>query len=379
MSLKEMDQFTDITNKIRELIAWYENNYIDTNVTKLFLSNGDSLKYNCQKHHVPHLLGVNIEYLLNTGLFKSNSAYDILKELCDNYYRFSEMIINNKLKIENIFSKYIYEKLKHFKNNISISLNDTLFICKYNRDIAYYQGKEPLKMDYIILKQTEDGTFLELDLTLKYNNIYPISAKIYNDETEMNNKLSQILKYQEITLLSSIIVDKGFYEDNQRIFLNDREKILKLKDLERYRNMYDCHTDVAFDLEFYYKKSVHNREDRYNDRDIYGMIIDSILSHKIINKNNIDIVMDKQQLCLIDAVNDMMVNGNNNENYLEYSKLEKRIKKLEEVNKELSDRNTDLQNKLDSTTKELDIKNNENIKTKKLVKTVMNAIDEYNS
>lgn len=112
MALKDMDQFNEIMNQIKQNIYWYENNHIEDNKTRIFLSSGDSFNYNLPKENIAHLLGVKTDFLAACGLFKHKSSYPLLKELCQNQVRISGMIKDDRIKLNDIFSTHIKEKMK---------------------------------------------------------------------------------------------------------------------------------------------------------------------------------------------------------------------------------------------------------------------------
>lgn len=66
MSLKEMDQFNTIINKIKDLINWYENCRMEEKTIKVFLTSGNSFNYKIPKDKVAHLLGVKTDNLILT-------------------------------------------------------------------------------------------------------------------------------------------------------------------------------------------------------------------------------------------------------------------------------------------------------------------------
>ena len=96
-----------------------------------------------------------------TGMFKNTQSYEVLKELFRNQTRISGMIKDGVIKLNDIFSKHINEKLSGFKNNCSINIFNNMFVCKYNREKVIRQGKNPRNCSYIICSSLDDGTLLE--------------------------------------------------------------------------------------------------------------------------------------------------------------------------------------------------------------------------
>ena len=71
----------------------------------------------------------------------------------------------------------------------------------------------------------------------------------------------------------------------------------------------------------------------------------SIMEGNIIDTSKLNLT--EQQLSLINAINDSIMFGSNNDNNKEkYSSLQAQLKQLKETNRELIDRNNELNNKL---------------------------------
>ena len=153
MSYGDAFRFDDIINKVEELVRWYESIHFDEKEFTVFLANGESFVYKCSKEKIPHLLGIKVDDLARTNLFNSTSAYDILKELCCSKVRISSKIGHGELKIDNVFSKHILDKLSIFKLNISMNTDNIMFISKYNRDKIIFMGKTPRNCDYVMFKK----------------------------------------------------------------------------------------------------------------------------------------------------------------------------------------------------------------------------------
>lgn len=379
MSLIEMDQFNEIIYKIKEIINWYENSHIENNKTRIFLASGDSFNYAVPRDSIAHLLGIKLDYLSTCGHFKNKSSYALLKELCQNQIRISGMIKDGKLTLNNIFSKHIKEKIENFKKNTSININNTTFVCKYDKDKAYYQGKTARNCDYIIFKIEDDGTILELDVTSNGKMAIPISNRAYSDENEAADSLNFLLNDQNISIISSIIINSDYYSQNLKIFLKENEKLLKLEILENYKLKYKANIDVVGDCKYYYKRNQTNKLENKASYNVYEIIIDCITKGKIIDKNRL-YDLSEQDLALIDAINDNLVNNSTDHKHqVAYSKLEKQIKDLKEANNTLTKKNEELESELNATKTELNEAKVEKEKSLLLVRNITNALNDYNS
>ena len=159
----------------------------------------------------------------------------ISHKLIENQYRISSKILNNEIKLSDVFNKHIHKKLAIFKSNISIILNNVLFVCKYDRNKAISYGKQPRNCDYIIVKEMDDGQIQELDIVLSNKIAKPVSSRMFKSEADAKDEFSELLEYQDISILTSIIIDTRYYDDNQKFYLKESDKLSKLEQLENIR------------------------------------------------------------------------------------------------------------------------------------------------
>lgn len=378
MALREMDQFNEIIDKIKNVLNWYENNHIENNKIRIFLASGDSFNYSVPRECVAHLLGIKIDFLSSCGHFKSKSSYALVKELCENQIRISGMIKDGKITLSNIFSKYVKEKIDNFKSNTNINISNTTFVCKYDKEKAHYQGKIARNCDYVIFKIEDDGTILELNVTSNGKITVPISNRVYSDENEATDSLNFLLNDQNISMISSIIVNSDYYVQNKKIYLNEDQKLLKLEILEKYKLKYKANIDIVGDCKYYYKRNQTNKREEKASYNVYEIIIDCIIKKKLIDKKRL-YDLTEQDVTLINAINDTLVNSSTNDNYqASYSNLEKQIQSLKEANNALQKKNNELNNELNNTKNELKCANKEKEKALVLAKNINDALKIYN-
>ena len=380
MALKEMDQFVEIVEQIKNLVNWYENTKFKNKKMRIFLTNKDCYIYSVPEDKIAHLLGININNLQSLGLFKNTSSYLLLKEFLNNYHRISHQIMSGSVKLEYIFSKHIYKKINSFKKNISINLNDISFICKYNKEKAYNDGKNTVNCDYSIIKKLDDGSILELDLALVDNKyLYPISNKIYTDNKEAEESFKRLLENQEVAIVNSMILYNNDYDNPRKFFLTDIEKTEKLNIIKEFIAQYNCSIDLIQECEYLYKNTQTHREKNSDNYDIYETIIDCVLNGRLIPVNNL-VNISSQQYELIDAINDSIIrnNINSDENTESYSKLRKSKERLLETKNQLIEENKEL--KEDIKNKEAEIKaltEQNNIKDT-FINSITTSFNEYN-
>lgn len=378
MALKEMDQFNSIVDKIKDLVNWYENCKLEEITVKVFLTSGNSFNYRIPRDKVAHLLGVKTESLILTGMFKNTQSYEVLKELCRNQARISGMIKDGVIKLNDIFSKHINEKLSGFKNNCSINIFNNMFVCKYNREKVIQQGKNPRNCNYIICSSLDDGTLLELDLIINNKYALPVSNRLFNDEIEAQESFKELLQDQDISFISSIIIYNNYFDNDKKIYLKEEDKIFKLQVLKNYKLQYHCNIDVVGDCEYGYKRTRANKMQGQNDYDIYDYIISCLIDNKLISTEKLG-TLTNQNIELINAINDkIMYSSDSTANQETYSNLQNQVNKLKEANKMLQTQNTELNNSLKQTQEDLNNVNQEYQKTLTFINTVKDAFNSYN-
>ena len=382
MSLKNMDKFQELIDRIKELVDWYENKKFKNKKMRLFLTNSDSFMYSVPEDKIAHLLGVNINSIQSLGIYRNTSSYELLKEFLKDSYRISDGIRKDTIKLDYIFSKHINKKINNFKRNISLNLNDITFICKYNSKKAYEDGKNTVKCDYSIIKILEDGTILELDLALspdrKY--AYPVSNKMYTDEFEAEEDLRKLIENQEIAIAHSMLLYNNEYDNPRKSFLKDYEKIDKLNIIKNYIKKHNCGIDLLDECERLYKNTNSNREKSSNNYDVIETIIDCITKRDLIPVDKMGF-LSNQYYDLIDGINDLiMVSDTNSEkNQESYSKLRKSVERLKQVKQELIDENKRLKEENSEKDKELETLKAENEVKDTLISSITSYFDEYSS
>lgn len=381
MAFSDSSKFNEIMSEIKDLINWYEAKRFDQISVKMFLASGESFKYCATKDSIAHMLGIKTSYLSNCNMFNTTKSYELIKELVKNEHRIGSKILSGEIKLSDIFKKHVHKKLEIFKSNISISLEDTLFICKYDRNKAIEYGKTPKNCDYIIVKEMEDGQIQELDIVKSGYIVKPVSSRMYENVLEAKEKFSKIFRYQDISILTSMIVNTGYYDEGKRLSLKEEDKISKLQQLENISLKYNCNINVVDDCKYYYKRSLKGKNINRNNYDIISQIINCILDGKIIDTEELNILPTEitlQQKNLIDALNDSVIMGvNNPENDKKYSELQKEVSTLRKAKKILLEENKNLKIQLDETTSERDELKVNDTKAKALIKTFKSAINDF--
>ena len=380
MALRDVDRLEEIVEKIKKIVEWYESQKFKNKKFKFYLTNEDSFMYSLPEDKIAHLLGVNINNIQTLGIYRNTSSYGLLKEFIENFYRISEGVKNDTIKLDYIFSKHVNKKINSFKRNINMNLNDISFVCKYDGKKAYSDGKSTIKCDYSIIKILEDGTILELDLVLSPDgkSVYPVSNKMYVDEFEAEEDLKNILEKQEIAIAHSMLL--FVFDSSQKFYLKDYEKIEKINIIKKYIEKYDCYIDLIDECQRLYKNTNTNREKTYNNYDIYETIIDCITKGRIIETDKL-YNLSTQQFDLIDAVNNHLIRridtSYSEENQESYSKLRKSVLALREAKQTLINENRTLKQKNEEQRKEIETLSKENELKNSFINNITNSFIEY--
>lgn len=314
---------------------------LDKQSSMLFLSNGDKVKCVIPKSAVPHLLGVDTNYLSSTRLFKSIDSFGILTEFLDNSYSFYQKHQQGIINLANVFSSYVFEKIEAFSRNVSIDVNNIEFICKYDKDKKYsVLNSESINfnanIDYLILSKYGDKYYV-LMLSELNGELIPQSNQVFNSYKEVKNKLASMLCNQELTLIKGKNIFLG-YDNNPkkfRILSSDLEK--KYSVLNSWSKTLNCIPNVLDDL-LYYVGANKNKEEtimQISECISKGKIVDMDTSRlplsyvDLIRSYNNSLIKDDKNIDVV--VSQALISENNNLQ----KRLENALKQIEQLNSEL--------------------------------------------
>lgn len=291
-------KFSEICERIKEIINTFfeeedigysfldDDNHkkirLDERKTMLFLSNGDVINYTVNKKNLAHLLGINTEYLLTTGMYSENNSYDILKRfvLSENvsYKKHTDGIID----LNKVLSPYIEEKLNSFEKNAFININDCGFVCKYDKNKSYGLYDEDSKMDYIIVQENNDKYYICIISEDEKGNYAPVSNQVYDSYDELYNKLFPIIANQEITMINGMNIKQG-YLDPKKLWLNVETRNDKLRLLSKYSREFECIPNVLRDYLYSQKIISANRVDNNINNVLLNRIASLVENKEVIN------------------------------------------------------------------------------------------------
>ena len=271
MKINTRADFDSLMNRIRNLVLQYENNVLHNNQYQFYLANGERLTFEVMPQSVPHLLGIRLDYLRSTGLFKETDAYFLLKEFLENSYSVFCRVQEGHLSFTTMFSNHIEEKLDSFEKVIYyFSPNDIDFVCKYDKSKTFQLGLEKdYPCDYFIAKKDNENNLYLLGLVRQGNMYKPMSNILVLSDEQQIAKLKGLLMNQVITYPNSIAVENMVTGFGNNAHLSASAKLEKIKSLRNYaRFIKGVSIDVSFDFQ-YIANGYQMKDNKIN---IYKMI-----------------------------------------------------------------------------------------------------------
>lgn len=312
----------------------------------MYLSNGDSFKIKILKNSIPHLLGIDTDYLKKTGLYKSDmGTYDVMLQFIRNakgaYSKHKEGIID----LNKIISPYIEEKLESVYNNLIIKTSNCCMVCKYDSKKTYGYSMESDKMSYLILQQKNDKYYvLKLGKSGEEGLFYPMSNQVYNTYDEFCEKFSVSLINQEVTLLNGIKFSTNGYTYDNGFNIQLYERKPKLMQLRKLAVDLNCTPNVLHD--YIYSIGVMNDKRNSNLEDSEILLkLGNCMMKKIPFDLTKEYVVSEQLITLINNYNNSLFMENSldantkfsdmtKENVLLKQKLSSTLEELEKANAE---------------------------------------------
>lgn len=298
-----LGELENLFKKISNILTYFEKTHYKDKEFKIYLSNGDFINMRVPLNTLPHLLGIDTNYLISTGIFKKGSSFEIAKELCENAYRINKGVQEGILSYDRMFSSFIFSKLERFTDNIKINTYETEFVCKYDASRNYHQTDKNQKYDYIIVRQYQDDKVGILCLKQTDNCYVPMSNQLFDSMEECKIQLKALISYQPITLLNNLIINDEYGYDSKPIRLTYDAKLEKLDNLTTYETEFKAIIDVTGELKYALKRLRQNRNDQFEDNDIIDKMVTSISKGELIDK---DEFRDSNLSQVIDAFNDFL-------------------------------------------------------------------------
>lgn len=308
----------------------------------MFLSNGDRIRVKIPKTSIPHLLGINTEYLKSTGLYKGMNSYEIMLDFIKNSNEAFQKHESGIINLDKILSPYINKKLDSLTENLNINTNCCEMICKYDRGKTYGYSADFDDMSYLILqKKNEKYYVLKLAMS-EDGTCFPMSNQVFNSYEECQEALSSYLIYQELTLLSNLLV----YYNNSTVGkfpILEWDRKQKLEKLKKLSEDFECTPNIIADFIYSLKIRDDKRQGNIRTSNIIEILCDCIKNKKVfdISLTNVD---QEDILKIIETYNDSLfsdITASTDNSYSDLQNenisLKKEIERLRLENKSLSD------------------------------------------
>lgn len=353
----KLTELENLFKKIMDIISFIETSSYSTRRQQIYFSNGDRITISTSDDSIAHLLGIDINYLRSTGLYRKNNSFELLKEMSSNAYTIYNAHSHGIIQYDKLFSKYINNKIEGFKQNLKIDVNFVEVVCKYNSEKCYLSGELIEKYDYIIIKKYEDGKIGILGLINNGGYYAPMSNQLYDCFEDAKPTIEKYLKNQDILLITGIKLYNinSDYKHQFHPYLTSKEE--KFNILKTYKQQFNCTIDVSGEYDFCLDKIMTRRDIEYKDNDLIDIIVNSIKQGKLININDIDTSLKP----IIDEFNNYLCNNQNtpSEAKENYTSLKDSLKELkgklltaESTINNLTSQNTSLENQNQKLTEE---------------------------
>ncbi len=362
-----VEEYYDIIEKLDDCLCYFENKDFDYTKFFLELANGETVPIKFDHKSVPHLLGINIDYLRSTGLFgKNENAYDILDEIVRNPRKLLKQIEEGHIPEQYVFSDYIEEKLSNFKNVCGINIANIEFIVKYEKNKNLISEKQLDDGYYIAYVNNNQLSIIGFKKNENNNTYYPHTNLLFDQySAEADNFLKTLCGNQTLTMIEimrrSRINENGSIDKTTHYYYN-YDKLAKLRNCKRYAETYHGAPNTIVTSIFFVDKVVNLNEEKRNVTSMLKEIAQRIENKKMIDIHNFKASYDDVPNGIIDVVsshNDSLVNSDKStaEEEKEYSYREI-IEQYEELKKEV-ERLNHLLERADEKTKQLVGKNEE--------------------
>jgi len=308
----------------------------------MFLSNGDRIRVKIPKTSIPHLLGINTEYLKSTGLYKGMNSYEIMLDFIKNPNEAFQKHESGIINLDKILSPYINKKLDSLTENLNINTNCCEMICKYDRGKTYGYSADFDDMSYLILqKKNEKYYVLKLAMS-EDGTCFPMSNQVFNSYEECKENLSSYLIYQELTLLNNLFI---YYNNSTvgKFSILEWERKQKLEKLKKLSEDFECTPNIIADFIYSLKIRDDKRQGNIRTSNIIEILCDCIKNKKVfdISLTNVD---QEDILKIIETYNDSLfseITASTDNSYSDLQNenisLKKEIERLRLENKSLSE------------------------------------------
>ena len=346
----QMTKFEYLMELIANNVETYNRNSRYKDKFSLTFANGDNIKIYVPNSSVPHLLGINTNYLMSSGLYREKSSYELLNKMCEDRYRLYRYINDNIIDEKQLFSEHIEKKNSAFVQNLKINIFNMIFACPYDSSRSYTTGKETYKFDYILVNKPayeEKGIFMlglaaNIDKVNKSKIYVPMSNQYFESIEEAEERFGLIFNNQKLTIPTMLTSTST--NNTSKFFLHGDQKLAKARETQQIADKCFATLDVSEDYRWLLKKYYDSMNSGgYVQKDYATIITDCITTAKIIKSFA---GVNEFLLGIINAHNDFISHDStvaiNDPSVPTYTDLKKEVEELKTTKEALISANEEL-------------------------------------
>ena len=363
----QMTKFEYLMELIANNVETYNRNSRYKDKFSLTFANGDNIKIYVPNSSVPHLLGINTNYLMSSGLYREKSSYELLNKMCEDRYRLYRYINDNIIDEKQLFSEHIEKKNSAFVQNLKINIFNMIFACPYESSRSYTTGKETYKFDYILVNKPayeEKGIFMlglaaNIDKFDKSKIYVPMSNQYFESIEEAEERFGLIFNNQKLTIPTMLTSTST--NNTSKFFLHGDQKLAKARETQQIADKCFATLDVSEDYRWLLKKYYDSMNSGgYVQKDYATIITNCITTGKIITPQMFDLQsfagVNEFLLGIINAHNDFISHDStvaiNDPTVPTYTDLKKKVEELTTTRDALISANKELVSTNDILAKE---------------------------
>lgn len=363
----QMTKFEYLMELIANNVETYNRNSRYKDKFSLTFANGDNIKIYVPNSSVPHLLGVNTNYLMSSGLYREKSSYELLNKMCEDRYRLYRYINDNIIDEKQLFSEHIEKKNSAFVQNLKINIFNMIFACPYDSSRSYTTGKETYKFDYILVNKPayeEKGIFMlglaaNIDKVNKSKIYVPMFNQYFESIEEAEERFGLIFNNQKLTIPTMLTSTST--NNTSKFFLHGDQKLAKARETQQIADKCFATLDVSEDYRWLLKKYYDSMNSGgYVQKDYATIITNCITTGKIITPQMFDLQsfagVNEFLLGIINAHNDFISHDStvaiNDPSVPTYTDLKKEVEELTTTRDALISANKELVSTNDILAKE---------------------------
>ena len=111
----KLGELEELFYNIEDIVDYVEKAQIWNNSTKIYLGNNEKINLVIPKDSIPHLLGIDTNYLNSTKIFGCLNSFELLKKLIEDPYRINKLRNEGFLNYNSLFSSHILKNIECFK------------------------------------------------------------------------------------------------------------------------------------------------------------------------------------------------------------------------------------------------------------------------